>query len=142
VDAKFLRDAAKSGASASPSRAEGASLRFPREARLVRRSEFDAVYRDARRRSGRHFTVFLRPNGLAHTRFGISVKRALGGSVLRNRIRRRAREIFRLHRREFPAGWDIVVHPRISVATAEFTALEAELLNLVRSICPPDKKGL
>lgn len=98
----------------------------------MRRSEFDAVYRDARRRSGRHFTVFFCPNGLGRTRFGISVKRALGGSVVRNRIRRRVREIFRLHRRAIPAGWDIVVHPRSSVATAEFGTLEAELLNLLR----------
>ncbi len=140
MDAKFLRDAAKSGASALPSRAEGASLRFPREARLLRRSEFDAVYRDARRCSGRHFTVFFCPNGLGRTRFGISVKRALGGSVVRNRIRRRVREIFRLHRREIAAGWDIVIHPRSSVATAEFGKLEAELLSLLQNIRPAEKK--
>lgn len=140
MDAKFLRDAAKSGGSASPSRAEGAGLRFPREARLLRRGEFDAVYRDARRRSGRHFTVFYRPNGLERTRLGISVKRALGGSVVRNRIRRRVREIFRLHRREIPAGWDIVVHPRSSVATAEFNALEAEFLSLLQSLRKQEAK--
>lgn len=140
MDAKFLRDAAKSGGNASPSRAEGASLRFPRDARLLRRGEFDAVYRDARRRSGRHFTVFFRPNGLERTRLGISVKRALGGSVVRNRIRRRVREMFRLHRREIPTGWDVVVHPRSSVATAEFGALETELLNLLQNIRPADKK--
>jgi ribonuclease P protein component len=140
VDAKSLRDAAKSGASASPSRAERAGFRFPREARLLRRSEFDAVYRDARRRSGRHFTVFFRPNGLGRTRLGISVKRALGGSVVRNRIRRRVREAFRLHRRDIPAGWDIVVHPRASVATAEFAALETELLGLLQNIRPAEKK--
>jgi len=142
VDAKFLRDAAKSGASALPSRAEGASLRFPRDARLLRRSEFDAVYRDARRRSGRHLTVFFRPNGLERTRFGISVKRALGGSVVRNRIRRRVREMFRLHRMEIPAGWDIVVHPRSSVATAEFRTLETELLNLLQNVRQPETKEL
>ena len=106
----------------------------------MRRSEFDAVYRDARRRSGRHFTVFFRPNGLERTRLGISVKRALGGSVVRNRIRRRVREMFRLHRREIPAGWDIVVHPRSSVATAEFRTLEAELLNLLQNIRKQETK--
>jgi len=140
VDVESLRDAAKSDASASQSRAEGASLRFPREARLLRRGEFDAVYRDARRCSGRHFTVFFRPNGLERTRFGISVKRALGGSVVRNRIRRRVREIFRLHRMEIPAGWDIVVHPRSSVATAEFRALETELLSLMKSALKNEAK--
>jgi len=130
VDGKSLRDAAKSAASASPSSRRG----FPRAARLLRRAEFDAVYRDGRRRAGRQFTVFFRPNGLGHTRFGVSVKRALGGAVVRNRIRRRIREIARLHRPEIPSGWDIVIHPRSTVATAKFAALEAELLSLMQSI--------
>jgi ribonuclease P protein component len=99
----------------------------------VRRAEYDAVYREGRRRSSREFTLFVRPNGLEISRFGWSIKKALGNAVRRNRIRRRLREIFRLHRREIAAGWDIVVHPRTSVATAEFTALAQELVKLVNS---------
>jgi ribonuclease P protein component len=57
----------------------------------------------------------------------------LGGAVVRNRIRRRIREILRLHRREIPQGWDIVVHPRSSVARAKFAGLEEELVRLIRS---------
>jgi ribonuclease P protein component len=128
-----LRDAAKSGASALPSRADS-GRRFPREARLLRRSEFDAVYREGRRRSSRHFTILFRANGLERSRLGISVKRELGGAVKRNRIRRRVREIFRLHCTEIPAGWDLVVHPRSAVATAEFRALEEEFLSSFRNI--------
>ena len=128
MDAKSLRDAAKSDASASPS----ADKRYPRAARLLRRAEFDAVYRDGRRRTGRQFAVFFRPNGGDCSRFGTSVKRT-GGAVMRNRIRRRVREIVRLHRREIPSGWDIVIHPRSSVATAKFAALEAELLQLLKN---------
>ncbi len=127
---KSLPDAAKSDASASPS----AGKRYPREARLLRRAEFDAVYREGRRRAGRQFTVFLRPNGLHRSRFGASVKRQLGTAVVRNRIRRRIREIVRLHRAEIPGGWDIVVHPRASVAAAKFAALEAELMQLIREV--------
>jgi len=104
---------------------------FPREARLLRRAEFDAVYREGRRRAGRHFTVFVRPNGLDRSRFGSSVKRQLGTAVVRNRIRRRIREIVRLHRAEIPPGWDAVIHPRPAVATANFAALETELVQLL-----------
>jgi len=68
------------------------------------------------------------------SRFGISVKKALGGAVVRNRIRRRIREILRRNRTEIPTGWDIVIHPRSSVARAEFAPLEAELLGLLRGI--------
>ena len=125
---KSLPDAAKSAASASPSAGRG----LPREARLLRRTEYDAVYREGRRRASRQFTIFFRPNGLNHSRFGASVKRQLGSAVVRNRIRRRLREIVRLHRREIPSGWDIVIHPRSSVATAKFAALETELLQLLK----------
>jgi ribonuclease P protein component len=94
----------------------------------VRRSEYDAVYREGRRRTSREFTVFLRPNGLEISRFGWSIKKALGNAVRRNRIRRRLREILRLHRQEIAPGWDVVIHPRSSAATAEFSALAQELL--------------
>lgn len=100
--------------------------------RLTRRAEFEAVYRGGRRRSSAQFVVFFRANGSECSRFGISVKKALGNAVVRNRIRRRIREILRLHRSEIPSGWDIVIHPRSSVARAEFSALAAELVRLLQ----------
>ena len=109
-------------------------LDFPREARLVRRGDFDAVYRAGKRRSGSHFTVFFRANTLPQTRFGFSIKKALGGAVVRNRIRRRLREMVRCHRPEIPAGWDIVIHPKSTVARAEFAALTKDMLKLLKSV--------
>jgi len=101
--------------------------------RLVRKADFDAVYRHGKRRSNSHFTVFSKANDLPQSRFGFSIKRALGGAVVRNRMRRRTREIIRLHRQEISAGWDIVIHPKPTVATAPFTALAAALLNLLKT---------
>jgi len=106
-------------------------LDFPRACRLVRRGDYDAVYRAGRRKSSREFTIFLRPNGLAVSRFGWSIKKTLGTAVRRNRIRRRLREIVRLHRQEITPGWDIVIHPRSSAATTDFPALAEELLRLI-----------
>jgi ribonuclease P protein component len=107
---------------------------FPREARLVRKAEFDAVYRAGKRRSSSHFTVFFRANELPQSRFGFSIKKALGGAVVRNRIRRRLREMVRCHRLEISAGWDIVIHPKSSVARAPFAALTADLLRLLKDV--------
>ena len=104
---------------------------FPRASRLLRRADYDAVYREGRRRSSREFAVFLRPNALELSRFGWSIKKALGSAVKRNRMRRRIREIIRLHRQEIAPGWDIVIHPRSSVTTAKFSALSEELLKLL-----------
>ena len=111
-----------------------AGLTFPREARLVRKSEFDEVYRAGKRRSSSHFTVFVRASGQPNCRFGFSIKKALGGAVVRNRMRRRLREIVRCHRQEIPPGWDIVIHPKSSVATTPFAALTADFLRLVKGL--------
>jgi ribonuclease P protein component len=109
-------------------------LGFPREARLVRKSEFDAVYSTGKRRSNAHFTAFFRANERPLSRFGFSIKKALGGAVVRNRMRRRMREIVRCHRQEIPAGWDIVIHPKSKVARAEFVLLTQELLGLMKNL--------
>ena len=105
---------------------------YPREARLVAKAQFDAVYRSGKRRSSSHFTAFVKANGLPQSRFGFSIKKALGSAVVRNRIRRRLRELARLHRKEIPAGWDIVIHPKSSVAKAPFETLAADLLRLLK----------
>ena len=97
----------------------------------MRKGEFDAVYRAGKRRSSSHFTVFFRANQLPDSRFGFSIKKALGGAVVRNRIRRRLREIVRCHRMEIPAGWDIVIHPKSNVAKAAFATLTADFLRLM-----------
>jgi ribonuclease P protein component len=92
------------------------------------------VYRGGRRRSSAQFAMYYRANGLGHSRFGTSVKKALGGAVVRNRIRRRIREIVRRNYSEIPSGWDIVIHPRASVAGGPFTAHEAELTRLLQGL--------
>jgi ribonuclease P protein component len=126
--------------------------------RLLKRVEYEAVYGAGQRRSSPQFSVFFRarsghPNeavGQEHpregfssaktlaaggaSRFGISVKKTLGGAVVRNRIKRRIREILRRNKTEIPTGWDIVIHPRATVAKAAFAPLEAELVRLLRSI--------
>jgi len=114
----------------SPDSVNPDSAAFPKQYRLLRRLDFQRVYKQGQRRSASLCTVFYRPNGLAETRLGITVPKRLGTAVLRNRIKRRMREVFRLHRRELPGGWDIVLNPRPGAATVAYSALERELLRL------------
>ncbi len=100
----------------------------------MRRGEFDAVYRTGKRFSSSHFTVFVRRNELALNRFGFSIKKALGGAVVRNRIRRRLREVVRCRRQEISPGWDIVIHPKSSVGKAPFVAITEDLLRLLKKL--------
>ena len=133
-DVIVLRQSSGYGAPSGANTGRARSLTFPREVRLVRRGDFDAVYRAGKRFSSSHFTVFVRANELALNRFGFSIKKALGGAVVRNRIRRRVREIVRCHRQEISAGWDIVIHPKSSVAKAPFAALNEDLLRLLKKL--------
>jgi ribonuclease P protein component len=125
-----LRPAARRDAIAS--RPSKTGQEYPRGARMVRKADFDAVYRNGKRRSSSHFTVFLKANDLPQSRFGFSIKRALGGAVARNRIRRRIREVVRLHREEISAGWDFVIHPKANLESAAFARLENDLLRLLK----------
>jgi ribonuclease P protein component len=110
---------------------------FPKKFRLLRRVEFRQVYEEGQRRSASVCTAFIRPNGLAETRLGITVPVRVGGAVLRNRIKRRVREVFRQNRLRLEGGWDIVVNPRRSAATMPFPAFERQLLRLFPQL-PPD----
>ena len=125
-----MRHAARRDAIAS--RPSKTGQEYPRGARIVRKADFDAVYRNGKRRSSSYFTVFLKANDLPQSRFGFSIKRALGGAVARNRIRRRIREVVRLHREEISAGWDFVIHPKASVESAAFAALRSDLVRLLK----------
>jgi len=121
---------------------EGTARRGGSEGFAGRRSGEDGASRPRglERAGGRlrspQFVVFYCANGSERSRFGISVKKALGGAVVRNRIRRRLREILRRNFLEIPSGWDMVMHPRRSVAGSDFSALQAELIGLLRSIPP------
>ena len=50
--------------------------------------------------------------------------------MVRNRLRRRVREVFRLNRADLPGGWDILVNPREAVGKVSFPTLQKELLKL------------
>jgi ribonuclease P protein component len=114
---------------------------FPKEARLLSRRDFRRVYEEGQRRSGRLSTVFFRAKGLAQTRLGITTPARLGSAVLRNRVKRRLREVFRLNRPVIPNGWDIVLNPREAVAEVPFPTLVRELLRLFPSESPPGHHG-
>ena len=114
---------------------------FPKDSRLLRRSDFRRVYEEGQRRSASLCAVFFRPNGLSRTRLGITTPARLGNAVLRNRVKRRLREVFRLNRAAVPAGWDIVLNPREAVAKVPFATLTQELLRLFPRQPPPISRG-
>ena len=56
--------------------------------------------------------LYCRPNGLDHNRLGVTVSTKLGCAVVRNRARRRLREVFRLAQPDMKQGWDVILVAR------------------------------
>jgi ribonuclease P protein component len=69
-------------------------------------------------------------------RLGLTVPRAIGDAVVRNRIKRRLREVFRLHRAELGPQWDIVLNPRRAALTASFPELERAFGRVIEKCGP------
>lgn len=68
----------------------------------------------------------------AGVRIGLTVPKALGGAVVRNRIKRRFRAAFRLHRAEWTnLDWDIVFNPRKAAILAPFADIERALARVM-----------
>ena len=74
--------------------------------------------------------LYARRNHSAHNRVGVTVGKKLGHAVVRNRTRRRLREVYRLNETKFQPGWDIVVVARSKAVNAPFGQLTKSYLSL------------
>ena len=74
--------------------------------------------------------LYARRNRLGRNEVGITVSKKLGNAVIRNRTRRRLREVYRLNEERFTPGWDIVVVARSRSVEADFGQLTAAYLSL------------
>jgi ribonuclease P protein component len=113
---------------------------FSRDDRLRKRREFEECYASGVRVSGRHLQVFvLAEPSRGRLRLGISVPKRVGNAVVRNRVRRRLREIFRRSRGQIPGRRAaIVVNARPSAAAASFRELSEDFARAVsRAARPP-----
>jgi len=90
---------------------------------------FRRLYATAGHASG-YLVLYARKNHSQSNRVGITVSKKLGGAVIRNRVRRRLREVYRLNEERFQPGWDIVVVARSRCIKAEFAALTNAYLSL------------
>ena len=69
--------------------------------------------------------LYCRPNGLGRNRLGVTVSTKLGGAVVRNRARRRLREVFRLAQPDLKPGHDIVLVARGRAVNGPYQKLTA-----------------
>ncbi len=125
--------------------AEGDAIGVARPERLKKRADFLAAAKGLRQHR-RGFLLQARPRGdgepaRAAPRFGFTVTKKVGNAVVRNRIRRRLREIVRLDAQgRARPHMDYVLVGRIEALTAEFEALRGEFRRALGKISPDDRK--
>jgi ribonuclease P protein component len=101
-----------------------------RDQRLRRPRDFDAAYRSGRVEGDRLLVVRVRPNDLPQTRAGFVAAKAVGGAVVRNRVKRRLRAA--ISSLELRPGLDIVVSARKTAADAAYSDLARSLRTLLQ----------
>jgi len=109
------------------------SFSFPKARRLTHRSEYERVKQKGITQRGRLLMLNSMPvEDSGPWRAGFVTSGRLGGAVVRNRVRRRLREIVRRHQHGLRQGVWFVIIARHEAATASYGALEDELLHLAR----------
>ena len=109
------------------------SLTFGRTRRLTRPAEFSRVRIDGKAQRGTILILGVLETGEAAVfRAGFVTSKRVGGAVVRNRVRRRLRDIVRRHQGEVRAGIWLVSIARPAAARATHAALEDEWLRLAK----------
>lgn len=97
---------------------------------LQKNQHFQDVYKRGKSYANRYFVMYILENHMEKNRFGISVSKKVGNSVIRHRVTRLVRESYRLHEEMFNSGLDIVVIARVSARNITYHEAESALLHL------------
>ena len=89
---------------------------------ITKPREYALVYEQGKSWACELVVMRALPNGLPISRYGISVSKRIGKAVVRNRVKRRLREILRVL--PLKPGWDIVLIARPAAASADYPGLK------------------
>ncbi len=97
---------------------------------LRKTEQFLHCYRKGRRCVNRYLVLYVCGNGLGRNRIGVSVSKKVGNSVVRHRIRRLVKEVYRLSEQGFNSGLDLAVVARIDAKDADYRTIRSAFLHL------------
>ena len=102
--------------------------------RLTESAEFERVYKLGTAYKGKFISVHAFPSDPGGPRLGLSVSKRVGNAVVRNRVKRRLREIFYSQALEIRGDLDVVISAKPDAAEADYEDLEREFNKALRKI--------
>lgn len=97
---------------------------------LKKNRDFQTVYKEGKSLANRYLVLYVRENGLAGNRLGISVSKKVGNSIVRHRLTRLIRESYRLQEEMFNSGLDMVVIARVNARGRNYREISSALTHL------------
>lgn len=96
--------------------------------------EFRRIYRKGKSAVSPQLVIYCQRNRRGHSRLGVSVSSKLGCAVVRNRVRRRIREIYRLNKAKMLPGYDLIVVARVRAVETDYQKLDRTYLRLLEQL--------
>ena len=103
--------------------------------------EFKRVYSKGKTYWNRNLVLYVKKNELGHNRVGYSITKKVGNSVVRNKIRRRMKEIYRLNFHKLKGDYDIIIIPKKNVVNISYRELESAMLHILQLAGILEKKS-
>ncbi|MBQ2839772.1 MAG: ribonuclease P protein component [Oscillospiraceae bacterium] len=97
---------------------------------VKKNKDFRLIYKRGKSSVSPVLALYARKNKKPSNRIGITVSTKVGKAVVRNRVRRRIREAYRINEKSFLPGYDIIIVSRVRAAKASFREIEKNLLEL------------
>ncbi|MCM1497108.1 MAG: ribonuclease P protein component [Clostridium sp.] len=94
--------------------------------------EFGNVYKRGKSYANKYLVMYIVDNNLEINRIGISVSKKVGNSVVRHRVTRLIREVYRLQQNNLLKGYDIVVVARVNSKGHSYWDIESAFLHLAK----------
>jgi len=106
---------------------------FNRTHGLKKDSDFRKVYKHGKSFANRYLVMYILNNKSENSRIGISVSKKVGKAIIRNKVRRRIKEAYRLNIDEkIKNGYDIVFIARVAIKDADYVDIEKSMKHLIR----------
>ena len=101
---------------------------------LDRDGQFQKLYKKGKSYVSPALIVYARKNGQSFNRLGITASKKIGKAVVRNRAKRRIRELYRTNLHTLKTGYDFVMVARSKTAVVPYDILLSAFLSAVKNL--------